>query len=184
MPLYRLVPERSRFTVQAFATGALSFFGHNPTFAVDAFKGTVRLDGPGVEGLGVDLTVRADSLELIDRVKAADREEIMSRMRRDVLETSAFPEIAFHTEEVAADPVDRGRFKGFLGGRLTLHGVTSPQGTDAELLVLPDGLRLRGECVLRMSAFRIKPVTALAGAIKLKDELKVTFDLTAVPETP
>ncbi len=42
---YRLDPGQSRFTVQAFATGLLSFLGHSPTFAVRDFAGAVRFDG-------------------------------------------------------------------------------------------------------------------------------------------
>jgi hypothetical protein len=33
-----------------------------------------------------------------------------------------------------------------------------------------------------MSDFRIKPVTALGGPIKLKDEMKASFDIAALPE--
>ena len=33
-----------------------------------------------------------------------------------------------------------------------------------------------------MSEFGIRPVTALGGTIKLKDELKLSFDLAALPE--
>jgi hypothetical protein len=33
-----------------------------------------------------------------------------------------------------------------------------------------------------MTAFEIRPVSALGGAIKLKDELRVSFDLVAFPE--
>ena len=107
-------------------------------------------------------------------------------MRRDVLETSAFPEILYQTVETAADPLGDGRFKVFLGGRLTLHGVTQPLGIEGELMIDGDRLRLRGGCMLRLSAYRIRPVRALAGAIQLKDELKVAFDLVArpLPEGP
>jgi polyisoprenoid-binding protein YceI len=181
---YRLDPGKSQFTVQAFAAGMLSALGHSPTFAVRDFAGVVRFEGEGVAGLGVDLTARADSLDLLDRVKPADRDEILLRMRREVLETAAFPEVAFHTAESSAERVDRGRYRVFLGGRLTLHGVTQPQGVDAELRLFDDGLQLLGGGPLRLSSFSIRPVTALAGAIKLKDDLKVSFDLIALPEGP
>jgi hypothetical protein len=177
---YRLDPGQSRFTVQAFAAGMLSMLGHSPTFAVRDFSGGVGLEGPEVRGL--DLAVRADSLDLLDPVKPADREEIGRRMRGEVLESSSFPEVAFHLVESTSEPVGPGHFRLFLGGRLTLHGVTNPLGSDAELLLFPDSLLLRGACTLRMSAYRIRPVTALAGAIKLKDELKVSFDLVGMPE--
>jgi len=35
---------------------------------------------------------------------------------------------------------------------------------------------------LNMSEYRIKPVTALGGSIKLKDELKVSFHIAGIPE--
>jgi hypothetical protein len=52
---------------------------------------------------------------------------------------------------------------------------------DAELLVFNDGVRLAGRSVLRMSEYGIAPVTALGGAIRLKDELRVSFDLAGLP---
>jgi polyisoprenoid-binding protein YceI len=179
---YRLDPGQSRFQVQAFATGMLSMLGHSPTFAVRDFSGVVGLDGPEVRSLAVDLSVRADSLDLLDQVKPADREEIDRRMRGEVLESARFPEIAFHLAEFTSEPTGHGHFRLFLGGRLALHGVTNPLGSDAELLLFPDSLLLRGACPLRMSAYRIRPVTALGGAIKLKDELRVSFDLVGMPE--
>ncbi|HZY84092.1 MAG TPA: hypothetical protein VFE78_04635 [Gemmataceae bacterium] len=39
MTRYRLGPELRQFTVQAFASGMLSFLGHSPTFAVRDFTG-------------------------------------------------------------------------------------------------------------------------------------------------
>ena len=80
--------------MQAFAGGLLSAFAHSPTFAVREFSGEVRL-GDTVEGLELELTVNAGSLELEDRVSASDRREIEARMRGEVLETSAYREIAY-----------------------------------------------------------------------------------------
>jgi len=180
---YRIDPGQGRFTVQGFATGMLSVFAHSPTFAVRDIAGVVGLDASaGLRNIDVDLTVRTDSLVLLDQVRPADREEIEGRMRREGLETAAFPEIVFHTLEFEAEPVDRDHYRVFLGGRLTLHGVTRPHGIEAELLIFSDALRLRGESILRMSAYQIRPVTALGGAIRLKDELSLSFDLIALPE--
>jgi polyisoprenoid-binding protein YceI len=179
---YRLDPARSTFTVQGFATGLLSFFAHSPTFAVRDFAGVLEFAGEAVAGLRLDLTVKADSLELVDRVKAEDRAEIERRMRTEVLETAAYPEIRFQAGAVANERLGPGRYRVRLAGPLALHGVTREHQADAELLIFDDGVRLRGECVLRLSDYRIRPVTALAGAIKLKDDLKVSYDLAALPE--
>ena len=61
-------------------------------------RGELRFEGGEIEGMALDLTVRADSLELLDRVSAADRGRSRSRMRRDVLETAAYPEITYQAE--------------------------------------------------------------------------------------
>lgn len=177
---FRIDPLRSRFTVQGFATGPLSIFGHSPTFIIRDFAGSVGLDEQ--TGLDLDLSVRADALELDARVSASDRQEIEGRMRREVLETSRFPEITYRASEVASEAIDRGRYRVRLEGPLSLHGVTRAHRVEVELRFLDDGLRLVGECPLRMSDFQVRPVTALGGAIRLKDDLRFSFDLAGLPE--
>jgi polyisoprenoid-binding protein YceI len=176
---YRFDPEHSRFTVQGFAGGVLSFMAHSPTFAVRGFAGKAWFDPAPPQGPGLEVTVQADSLDLADNVRPADREEIMGRMRQEVLETAAFPAIRFEAGEASAAPAGENRYQIRLHGRLALHGVTAPHEVDAQLLVYYDGIRLSGESALRLSDYRIRPVTALGGAIKLKDQLAVTFDLVA-----
>ncbi len=177
---YRFDRGQSRFTVQAYAAGMLSFLGHSPTFAVGDFAGELTVEGSAVTSLR--LTIRAESLQLVDEVSAHDRSEIEGTMRRDVLEAARFPEIVYETAKVSADAVAQGRYRLRLGGRLALHGVTRTQPVEGELLVFDDGVRLRGETPLRLFDYRIKPVTALGGTIRLKDELKVSFDVAGLLE--
>jgi polyisoprenoid-binding protein YceI len=179
---YRIDPGLSRFTVQAFVRGLLAFLGHSPTFAVRSFRGELRWKPDSSEGAGLDLTVRADSLELVDDVRAADREEIENRMRREVLEVSAHPEIHFQAPEIATAAVDDHRWRLRIAGVLSLRGVDNRHAVEAELLRYDDGVRLGGEFPLRMSDYRIRPVTALGGAIQLRDQLRVSFNLAAWKE--
>jgi polyisoprenoid-binding protein YceI len=181
MKRYKIDPDRSRFTVQAFAAGLLSAFAHSPTFAVRKYTGEVLL-GDAVETLEVELTVDPTSLDLQDRVSASDRREIESRMWGEVLETSRYPEIKYRGRVNRANPIGQGRYQLLIGGDLSLHGGIRNQQFDAELIVFGDGLRLGGGCTLRISEFGIKPVAALGGTIKLKDEVKLAFDLAAIPE--
>ena len=169
---YQIDPSRSCFTVQAFATGMLSVLAHSPTFAVGEFAGRITLDDT-VESLRLEITV-----------SAADRQEIESRMRREVLETAANPQVTLQAGVVESERVAAGQYRLRLSGRLSLHGVTEPVDIDAELSVYQDGVRLRGEFPLRLSDYRIRPVTALGGAIRLRDQLRVSFDLGAWQEAP
>jgi len=177
MAHYRFDPGSSRFTVQAFAGGLLSMLGHNPTFAVRDFAGGMELTGETFTGARVQMAVRADALELVDAVRPADRADIEGRMRREVLETAVYPEILFQGSDVSGDKVSAGRYQLRIDGQLFLHGVTNLHHVDGQLLVYEDGIRLSGECALRPSAYRIRPVTALGGAIQLKDHLHLAFDL-------
>jgi polyisoprenoid-binding protein YceI len=174
---YQLDPAQSRFSVQAFRTGLLSFLGHNPTFAVRDFRGELRLTPMTAEELSVEVVVLADSLQLTDQVSAADRAEIEGRMRGEVLETAAYPEIAFQGAGAFAGRLAENRCRYRVQGRLALHGVTQPLQVDASLIVLGNRAGLGAEFLLPMSAFGIRPVTALGGAIRLKDEVHVAFDL-------
>jgi polyisoprenoid-binding protein YceI len=179
---YRFDPAQSRFTVQAFAAGMLSFLGHSPTFAVRDFGGELSAEGTTVTG--VRLTVRSASLRLTDEVSANDRREIEGTMFRDVLDSERYAEITYEAAAVTAAARARGQYQVHIAGHLSLHGVTRPDPVDAELLVFDDGIRLRGQTPLRLSDHGIAPVTALAGTIRLKDELTVTFDLAGLPEGP
>jgi polyisoprenoid-binding protein YceI len=130
----------------------------------------------------LELTVWADSLGLVDDVKPADRQEIETTMRTAVLETATYPEVGYQADDVIADRTDAGRYRLRIAGRLTLHGVTHPHPVEAELVVFSDGVRLRGGAGLRLSDYRIKPVSAVGGTIRLKDDLRVTFDIAGMPE--
>ena len=180
----RFDPSQSRYTVRAFATGMLSALGHSPTFAVRDYHGEMRFEGGKIEGLALDLIIKSASLELLDKVSEADHHEIEERMRRDVLEAVAYPEITYQASDVPAEPIARGEYRLRLGGRLTLHGVTQPQRVEAQLKIFQDGIFLSGACPLRLSDYRIKPVVALGGAIKLKDELHLAFELFSRLEQP
>ncbi len=58
-------------------------------------------------------------------------------------------------------------------GDLTLHGQTHPVKVDVER----QNGRHRGSAGLRQSEFGITPVTAAGGTIKVKDEVRVEFEI-------
>jgi polyisoprenoid-binding protein YceI len=170
-------PAQSRFTVQAFAAGMLSGLGHSPTFAIRGFTGELLFDPEAPEGTSIRIAVEAESLALTDSVSPKDRDEIVRQMRRDVLETTAYPEIVFQGTEVAADRIAENWYRLQVVGEIRLHGVKRRQPLDTQLRLSEEHARLSGNCTLSQSAYRIKPVVALGGLIKLKDELKFDFDI-------
>lgn len=179
---YRFDPAQSRFTVQAFATGLLSFAGHSPAFAVRDFRGRLGFEPDAMTGMTLELSAHVDGLELIGRFSDSDRREIETRMFRDVLQSASYPDASFQADETAADPIAPGRYRLRSVGPLSLHGVTRRHRLDGELQVADDALRVLGECPLRLSDYRIGPVAALGGTIRLKDELKIAYDIIGLRE--
>jgi polyisoprenoid-binding protein YceI len=179
---YTFAPGESRFTVQAFARGLLSVFAHNPTFAIRDFGGELRFNPDPFGDAALQMTVRADSLTLVDSTSERDRQEIERQMREEVLETARYPEITFRSRDIAADRVMANWYRLRIRGELSLHGVTNGETVEAQLRILQGEVRLSGEFMLRQSAYRIKPVSAVGGTITLKDELKFSFDIVGRQE--
>jgi polyisoprenoid-binding protein YceI len=169
----------SRFTVKAFAGGLLSAFGHNPTIAIRDMQGEVHFNAAAVEQSSLHLVIRADSLSVTDNVSDKDRREMETEMRDNVLEISKYPEIMYDAPSVTVKNTTDGQSDVVLLGKLTLHGVTRSQQVPARIAVTGDMLRAFGEFSLRQSDYNIKPVSAVGGGLKVKDEVKFSFDIVA-----
>jgi len=176
---YALDPVISRLQVRAFATGMLSGFGHDPTFSVRDFRGEISIPPAGPSQASLDLRVKAASLAVSGDIKDKDRRDIERLMHSEVLESAAFPEIAFRTTAVAADKTGEDQYRLTLVGAFSLRGVTTEQQIVANLSLSEQQARAWGDFSLLQSKFGIRPVSFAAGALKLKDELKLTFDLVA-----
>jgi len=171
--------KASRFTVQAFATGLLSAMGHNPTIAISKFCCEVDFDPEAAEGSGFQLTVQAASLSVQDDISDKDRREMERVMKEDVLEVIRYPEIRFQASAISCTRLDDALFSTTLNGQLSLHGVTRVEPITARVAVLGEMLRASGNFTLKQSDYQIKLVSVAAGALKVKDELKFSFEMIA-----
>lgn len=177
---YRLVAKQSRFTVQAFAEGLLSAFGHDPVIVIRDFTGEVEFTPDAPSQASVSLIIKADSLAADDSIKEKDRLEIERMMREQVLETEKYPEIVFKNTSVSANRLGQGRYRARIIGDLTLHGATQKNlWIQAEVTMSEETLRAQGGFSLKQTDFGIKPVSVVGGTMKVKNELKFTFDVVA-----
>ena len=180
---YVIDAQRSTFVAQAFATGLLSAFGHDPRIAIRNFGGDLsfRLAGLTVEGSRLNIRIQADSLEVIDDISEKDKEEIHRKMSEEVLEMDRFPEILYECSRVSGSG-SGDRYWVALNGELTLHGVTKSVPISARVIINGSSVRAAGDFSIRQSDYEIAPVSAAGGAVKLKDEVKLTFDIVAHKE--
>ncbi len=181
--VYRLVANQSRFVVEAKRGGLFGFLGHDHLVAIRGYRGSVVLTPETVTPAMVELTIPADSLRIIDAdVSEADRAKIQDDMLSKVLEAKQFPEIRFTSTNVIAGESLDGQYQVRIEGALNLHGVTRPVLLNALMTLSPDTLRASGRFRLKQKDFGIKPVSAGAGTVKVKNELEFRFDMMALRE--
>jgi polyisoprenoid-binding protein YceI len=169
----------SKFTVQAFATGILSAMGHNPKIGIGKFSGEVDFSSKTLEGRGLRLSIDANSLQVLDDISDKDRREIEKMMNEQVLEVAKYPEIAYEAWAVNVTRLEGSLYSAALDGALQFHGVTRNQSLTARVAEFGEMLRVSGDFTLSQSDYQIKPVVVAGGALKLKDELKFSFELVA-----
>jgi polyisoprenoid-binding protein YceI len=177
---YVLEPKGSTFVVRAFATGLLSSFGHNPTIAIPDFQGEVQFAPDSLQNSTLRLVIPAASLTVTGDISGKDREEIRRRMHEEVLEADGFEEIIYECEQnISAQKLSEGHYAVALKGELTLHGVTRTEPISARVTMTGEMLRAVGDFSIRQNDYEIRPVSAAGGTVKLKDELKFSFDIVA-----
>jgi polyisoprenoid-binding protein YceI len=177
---YLIDARGSTFTVRAFASGMLSAFGHSPTIAIPDFEGEVQFASSTLEDSSLRLVIRAASLTVTDDISKKDRQEIERQMHNDVLEVDGHPEIIYECPRVSSiQRISEGSYSVSLDGELSLHGVTRSHSVAAKVTLKADVLRAVGDFSILQSDYQIRPVSAVGGTIKLKDELKLSFNISA-----
>ncbi|MFL6254992.1 MAG: YceI family protein [Pyrinomonadaceae bacterium] len=177
--VYRLDAARSKFMIRAFAGGLLWFKGHDHFVQARDFEGEARLTPGSVSPASLTLDVRAASLAETREVFNAQQKKIIDGELRDiVLEPGKYPDITFKSTDVSAD-LRGGVFKVTLGGDLTLRGITRRVRIPADVTLEGDALRARGEFEIKRSDFKVPATSAFHGTVRIRDRLKVSFDIVA-----
>ena len=177
--IYKVSASQSRFTVRAFAGGLLSALAHDHTISIREFTGEARFTYGAVEPASLQLTIKSDSLTVMDKVSESDRKKIEDTMRSEVLEVDKHPLITFKSTSISASRVDEGKYQTKISGDLTLHGTTRNVTFDAFVTFYEASLKAQGQFAIKQSNYGIKPVSVAGGTIKVKDELKFSFDIVA-----
>ena len=176
---YVMDARASRFTVQTFATGVLAAMGHNPKVGIREFSGEVNFSPDTLEGSNFHISIKSSSLGVQDDISDKDRREIERLMNEQVLETAKYPEIIYDAPTFTATKMGDSLYSANLKGNLTLHGVTNSHPVMARVAVFGEMLRASGEFTLSQTDYQIKLISVAGGALKLKDDLKFSFEIVA-----
>jgi polyisoprenoid-binding protein YceI len=171
--VYRILPT-SRFEVQTGKAGVFGFAGHSHVIRARAFTGSVQYRPSDPSASRLEMTIPADSLEVMTPSDTAEKRQVTEAMRTEVLHVDQYPEIRFIV--TGATPTPKGAR---LAGELTLAGQTRPVPVDATVEVGSDTLRAQGKFSVNQTDFGIKPYSGgPGGTVKVAN--RVTFDFDAV----
>ena len=159
--------RHSTLTVLAYKSGLFSAFADNHVISAPITRGSISEEAP----LSIELIVRSADLRALDPGLAPERRaEVQARMLGpEVLDVAKFPEIAFASTTIEPAGTDRWQ----VTGRLTLHG----QMRRIAFSVVRVNGKYRGEVVIKQRDFGIEPIKVAGGTVKVKDELKVQFEI-------
>ena len=153
--------------VRVYKTGFFSVFAHDHGIDAPISSGSVELG----EHASVELTIETRNLRVLDPELPADtRAEIEKTMLGPkVLDAPRYPEIRFVSKRVASTGPQGWR----VSGELTLHGQTHPVVLD----VSEDGGVYQGSVEILQSDFGITPIRIAGGTVKVKDAVRIRFDI-------
>jgi len=178
---FRVDAKKSRFIVETETSGLSSMFAHDHKIEVGGFTGTASFV-PGDLSTGtLEMTVRADSLKLLDESNIGQRQAVESALREDVLEASKYPEITFKTRITKASRRGDGTYDVRLTGDLRLHGVRKQMTIPARVSLDGGALHAIGTFEIKQTDFDITPFSFVSGTVTIKDVVVLSFDLTADP---
>ncbi|MGH9971382.1 MAG: YceI family protein [Pyrinomonadaceae bacterium] len=174
---YRLDAGQSKFMVRTFSGGLLWFKGHDHLVAIRDFTGEARVTPGTITPASLQLRIRADSLEETRDVFTEQQKQIINKeIREIVLETAKYPEITF-LSGVVNGQMEGPVFKAHIGGDLTMHGVTHRLEIPADVTLVGNDLRARGEFSVKRSDYKVNATSAAKGTVRVRDKLEFTFDI-------
>lgn len=157
--------EHSTMTVHVYRSGLFSFAGDNHEIQAPIASGSLNEAERTVE-----LRVDVRQMRVLDPNLSADkRSQVQGKMLSpDVLDPERYPEITFRSTGV-----DEKNSNLSVRGNLTLHGETRP----INVSVTRTQSRYRGSATVKQTDFGIKPISVAGGTIKVKDEVRIDFDI-------
>ena len=181
---FTIDPASSTLTVHVRKGGLFSFVAHDHDVLTTAVTGQVTADAAEWTRSSVSLVFPTAGLK-VDASKEPedDGAKVQKTMEDAVLEIATYKSIAFASTAVTLVSSDKPGIHLELAGILELHGVKRRISLPVDVTLDGATLTAKGKLKIRQTDFAIKPISIAGGAIKVKDELELSFTMVA-RETP
>jgi polyisoprenoid-binding protein YceI len=178
---YSIDPQQSKMEIHVGKEGAFKAFGHDHLIEAKQVSGEVQFNPQNIDQSSVRLQVPTKSITVIDPGESEkDRKEVQATMEGEkVLDVAKFPEITFVSTSISAAKKTSDGWELTLSGKLNLHGVEKPVSFPLHLRANNNELRAEGEVSILQTDYGITPVKVGGGTVKVKDKLKITFNIVA-----
>jgi hypothetical protein len=190
---YELGPGAGRVFVKTGREGLAARAGHDLTMEITQWSARVTV--PAAEDGGIAATTLSAELDLgslairegtggAKPLSDRDRRDIQGQARKILGEGA---KASFASTRVIPDSSGSASANGAIEGTLTLRGTSRPLRLQ---VTSPAPGSYRGSATIRQTDFGITPYSGLFGALKLKNEVTVEFEVTIpnvgslLPPTP
>ncbi|MEX2300812.1 MAG: YceI family protein [Bryobacterales bacterium] len=179
---YRIEPSPdSRFALEVYKTGLMN--GKKHLLVFERYQGRIEYDAANPAQSRVELTIQSASLSVQDDwVNENERKKIADEALNKQLIVEQHPELKFHSGSIR--PADApGHYE--VQGELTIRNLARPVIVQVTMSEPREGVLLfEGDATVEMKDYGLKPPSAALGLIGTKNEMKVIFQLHAVPAGP
>ena len=173
--IYRLT-SGSRLQVKTGKAGVFGFAGHNHLIESQAVHGEVVYYTHEPERSHLEITVDADSLQVLTPPDTEEIRKVGETMRTQVLRTADYPVIRLVSREV--QPKEGGFH---LVGAMTLAGQTRTLPLDVVTRITGDTLEASSTFALKQTDFGITPFRGgPGGTVKVADRVVIGFKAVAL----
>jgi polyisoprenoid-binding protein YceI len=172
---FRLGPDTGRVVIKTSRAGLAAKAGHDLTIEFTRWSAQVEVPGDDAGGVtAAKITADLDLGSLEVREGTGGAKPLTDKDRRDIKKTMSGILGDGSASFTSAKIARVGASGGAIEGTLTLNGRTQPLRLQVNA---PGEDRYRGSATVTQSAFGIKPYTGFFGALKLRDEVAVEFEV-------
>lgn len=176
---YSFSAAQSQLTVLLTQEGILRKVHPTHLVGVKSFSGRIQLPNDESKTV-VELDAETKSFANIDSdMKDFERSGFHKVLHDEVLVSNQYPVIKFRSVSVTNIQKSGNNRNFILNGDVTLRGVTRRVAFPVKVILNGNQLRATGEETIKQTDFGITPYSGGLGAIKIGDQLKVSFIIVA-----